>query len=107
MYGLSTSDLETLLSELNLIDGTVYYDVPAPQALLGYDIAVNDLEQLEYQTGQPIIVDIGESSITMIVVGVLEPYGSVSMISPDRAIFIPAEYMNLISGTVVVCTSRN
>jgi putative ABC transport system permease protein len=99
MYGLSTSDLETLLSELNVIEGSVYYDVPAPQVLLGYDIAVNDLEQLEYQTGQPIIVDIGESSITMIVVGVLEPYGSVSMISPDTAIFIPEEYMNLISRT--------
>ena len=100
LVGISYSDLETVLGEIRLRDGYVYYDVAAPQALIGYDVAVDDTGQIRYQAGQPILVQIGQRSpMLLIVVGVLDTYGSALMIQPDRSIFLPREYITAIIPT--------
>jgi len=97
--GISSLDLVSFIGELRLLDGSVYYDVPAPQALVGYDIAVDDAGELRYKAGQPILLQTGQSSITLTVVGVLDDYGAALMIQPGSSVFVPIEYVKTLMRT--------
>ena len=96
LVGASSMDLLNFLGEVRLLDGTVYLDVPAPQVLIGHDIAIDEIGQVRYKAGQPILVKIGKSSILMTVVGILDTYGTSPMIQPDNAIFLPIQYLKTI-----------
>ena len=93
LVGISSWDLSDFLGEVKLLDGSVYSDVPAPQALVGYNIATDDSGNLRYRVGQPILVQVGQQSITMTVVGVLDVYGSSLMIQSDDSVFVPLDFV--------------
>ena len=99
LYGISSSDFASLAGEVKLLAGNMYYDVTAPQVLVGHDLGVDELDKLVYQPGQPIRVQIGKSSTMMTVVGVLDAYGGMSMVQPDTSLFTPVEYMNALTGS--------
>lgn len=99
LYGVSSSDFASLAGEVKLLAGNMYYDVTAPQVLMGHDLGVDELDKLVYRPGQPIRVQIGKSSTMMTVVGVLDAYGGMSMVQPDTSLFIPVEYMNALTGS--------
>jgi putative ABC transport system permease protein len=96
LVGASSFDLVSFLGEARLLDGSVYLDVPAPQTLIGHDIAIDEAGQTRYKAGQPILVRIGKASIMMTVVGVLDTYGTSPMIQPDNTIFIPIDYVKTL-----------
>jgi len=112
---ISSSDLKNLLGEIRLIDGSLYLDVPAPQALIGYNIAFNEAGEARYRVGQPMFlggmsqtmyktgravsVKIGRGNI-IAVVGILDLYGTSSIrIDVDETIFIPIEYVRMFVKT--------
>ncbi|MFQ6135366.1 MAG: ABC transporter permease, partial [Nitrososphaerales archaeon] len=92
LVGISSLDLVNLLGEIRLLDGSVYLDVPAPQALIGYSVAVDEVGETRYRAGQPILVEISKRPIMMTVVGVLDTYGTFLMVQSDNSVFIPMEY---------------
>lgn len=98
VVGVSSLDLASLLGGVNLLEGSLYRDVAAPQALLGYDIAVDESGQLTFRVGQPILFQAGQRSITMTVVGILDTYGSSAIVQPDDSVYISREYMRLLEG---------
>ena len=96
LVGISSLDLASLLGEVRLLDGSVYLDVPAPQALIGYTVAIDEVGQTRYEAGQPILVQIRERPIMMTVVGVLDDYGTMLMIQPENSVFIPVDYVKTL-----------
>jgi putative ABC transport system permease protein len=96
VIGVYSTSLTNLVGELNLVEGTPYYDVPAPQALIGNSLAFDANGDTRYKSGQPLQVTIAQRSIILDVVGVLDSYGSSPIIQPDRSIFLPLHYMSLI-----------
>ena len=112
---ISSSDLKKLLGEIRLIDGNLYLDAPAPQALIGYNIAFDEAGEVRYRVGQPMLlgemsqtrykagravpVRIGRGNIVS-VVGILDLYGTSPMrIDVDNTIFIPIEYVRMFVKT--------
>jgi len=112
---ISSSDLKNLLGEIKLIDGSLFMDVPAPQALIGYNIAFDEAGEVRYRVGQPMLlgemsqkrykagravsVRIGRGNIVS-VVGILDLYGTSPMrIDVDNTIFIPIEYVRMFIKT--------
>ena len=93
LIGVSSIDLINFLGEVRLLEGNVYHDVPAPQALIGYQVAVDEVGQMRYQTGQPILLQIGQRTMMLTVVGVLDTYGTSSLIQIENSIFIPIDYV--------------
>ena len=96
LVGISSLDLASLLGEVRLLDGSVYLDAPAPQALIGYTVAIDEVGQTRYEAGQPILVQIGERPTMMTVIGVLDNYGTMLMIQPENSVFIPVEYVKTL-----------
>ncbi|MCC6017432.1 MAG: ABC transporter permease [Candidatus Verstraetearchaeota archaeon] len=110
ILGASTTDMQTVLGSINLIKGESYYDVPSPQAVIGYNIAVDDTGAYRYDVGQPILVQIGSRNIMMITVGILDSYGTSTIINPDTTIFIPIDYLRLLlrtSGYTAIIVKTN
>ncbi len=99
LVGVASSDLVSLLGEVKLLDGSMYFDAPAPQALIGYSVAKDEIGQTRYEVGQPILVQMGQRPIMMTVVGVLDTYGALLTIQPDDAIFIPIDYVKTLSSS--------
>jgi len=99
IMGVRSSELQDLLGEVNLISGTVFQDVPAPLALIGYNVAYDPSTGRELvKAGQAIVVRAGRSTLTFGVIGVLDYYGSsVLRTSPDDAILIPLEYFKRLT----------
>lgn len=105
LVGISSSELTNLLGEVKLVDGSVFYDAPAPQALIGYSVAIDQSGQARYKTGQPILIQIGQRSVVLTVVGVLDDYGSSPLIQSEDSIFIPKDYVRTLlrsSGYTIV-----
>ena len=75
LIGASARNLADLLGDIKIADGTLYYDVPAPQALIGHDIAIDSTGQTRYKAGQPILLQVGQRQLTFTVIGVLDVYG--------------------------------
>jgi len=101
LVGVSSVDLVDFLGDIKISQGSVFYDVPAPQALIGYNIAFDEAGQELYRPGQPLLVQIGQRPLMLTVVGVLDSYGApmIQAVQPDNAIFIPIEYVgNLVRG---------
>ncbi|MCR6623537.1 MAG: ABC transporter permease [archaeon YNP-LCB-024-027] len=110
ILGASTTDMQTVLGSINLIKGEAYYNVPSPQAVIGYNIAVDDTGAYRYDVGQPILVQIGSRNIMMITVGILDSYGTSTIINPDTTIFIPIDYLRLLlrtSGYTAIIVKTN
>jgi len=94
---IGTNNLETLLGEVKLIDGSIYPSSTTPLAIVGYNIAFPP-EQGGNQVlfvGQPLILtqQFGQQrrQITVQIVGILDKYGSSAFISPDDSVFIPLD----------------
>jgi len=96
LIGISSYDLAGYLGEIRLFDGTIYYDVPAPQAVIGYNIGIDEAGDLRYKAGQPILITIGKRTLSMTVVGVLDEYGTLSAIQPDNSVFMPVDYVKAL-----------
>ncbi len=98
IVGISISDLAKLLGEIRLTDGSPYMDVPAPQAIIGYEVAFDTStgEQI-YRVGQPIILRLGPRPIMLLVVGILDSYGTSAIIKPDESIFVPVNYIKMVT----------
>ncbi|MEM1611049.1 MAG: ABC transporter permease [Sulfolobales archaeon] len=97
LLGIKSTDLESLLGDIKILDGGIYPDAPVPVALVGYSIAFPP-EQGGSQSiyvGQPLLVEIGFGSfrqrIQLQVVGILAQYGSTPFVSPDSSIVIPLD----------------
>jgi len=99
ILGASTTAMQTILGSINLIKGETYNDVPSPQAIIGYNIAIDDAGTYRYDIGQPILIRVGSRNIMMITVGILDFYGTSTVINPDNTIFIPIDYIRLLLRT--------
>jgi len=99
VVGISSFDMVNLLGEVRLLDGSMYVDVPAPQALLGSSLAKDEVGEIRYRAGQPFLVQIGTRPVMMTVVGVLDTYGNLLLIQPEKSIFIPIEYLRTLLRT--------
>lgn len=97
LIGVASLDLISLLGEVKLQDGNMYYDAPAPQVLIGHSVAIDEAGQTRYKVGQPILVQLQKKPIMMTVVGVLDTYGASLTIQADNSIFVPIEYVKTLS----------
>jgi len=94
VIGVSSLHLMELLGNIKLIDGDVYPDVPAPLALVGYDIATDYGTREPIKVGQPLIIHFGKGrSLTFNVIGVLDYYGTSVITRVDDTVFIPIDYV--------------
>jgi len=94
LVGISSRDLLEILGELRLKEGQMYIDAPAPQSVIGHNIACDPVTGKRlYEAGGLILVRLGRSSIPLAIVGVLDSYGSVIGVSPDDSIFIPIDFL--------------
>jgi putative ABC transport system permease protein len=96
IIGIDEYGLEQLLGKINLLEGIVYPSVPAPMALIGYQIAFSQTTQSqEIFTGQTLYLQIQEGqtriSVNLQVTGILTEYGASAFIQPDTSIFIPIQ----------------
>jgi len=99
LVAISSFDLTNLLGDLRLTDGSMYVDVPAPQALLGSGLAKDEVGEIKYKAGQPILLQIANRPIMMTVVGVLDTYGNLLLIQPENSVFVPMEYLKTLLRT--------
>lgn len=99
IVGASSSDLNIILGGIKLIDGAIYYDIPSPQAVMGYNIAFDSAGGNRYSVGQPILIQIGSRNIMLITVGMLDSYGMSTIVNPDNTIFMPIDYVKLLLRT--------
>jgi len=99
LVGISSFDLTNLLGEVRLLDGSMYVDVPAPQALLGSSLAKDEIGEIRYKAGQPVLLEIGNRPVMMTVVGVLDTYGNLLLIQPEKSVFVPLEYLKRLLRT--------
>ncbi|MCS7096984.1 MAG: ABC transporter permease [Candidatus Methanomethylicia archaeon] len=96
VIGVSSLDLLLILGEISLMSGELYYDVPSPQAIMGYNIAVDVTGMNRFNVGQPILVQTGSRNIMLIGIGILNPYGASTIVNPDNSIFISLEYIKTL-----------
>lgn len=97
LLGIRSSDLESLLGNIKILEGSIYPDAPVPVAVVGYNIAFPPEQggsQVLY-AGQPLLVEIGfgalRQRIQLQVVGILAPYGSTPFVSPDSSVIVPLD----------------
>jgi ABC-type transport system, involved in lipoprotein release, permease component len=97
LLGIRSTDLESLLGDIKILEGSIYPDAPVPVAIVGYTIAFPP-EQGGSQSiyvGQPLLVEIGfgafRQRIQLQIVGILAQYGSTPFVSPDSSIVIPLD----------------
>jgi putative ABC transport system permease protein len=94
IYGISSDGLKEILGDLKLVDGSLYQEASIPLAVVGNQIAIsNTTNQLIVFPGQVLMVNIRGSptlstAIGIVVSGILDKYGAMSLISPDTSIFI-------------------
>jgi len=94
LVGISSRDLSEILGEIRLDEGQMYVDAPAPQSVIGHNIAYDPTTGKSlYEAGGLILVRLGHRSIPLTIVGVLDSYGSVTAVSPDDSIFIPIDFL--------------
>ncbi|MGD0330665.1 MAG: ABC transporter permease [Nitrososphaeria archaeon] len=100
VIGVDSQSIQSLLGSIKLGEGSVYTDTTAPVAVVGYSVTFPTGGSQTAYVGQPLLLTqtVGTStrSITMVVVGLLDQYGSSSFISPDTSIFIPISAMESI-----------
>ena len=99
LVAVSSVELVNFLGEVRLLDGDIYYDVPAPQALIGRDVAIDETGETRYKAGQPILVQMGSRPTMMTVAGVLDQYGASMMIQADKSVFTSIEYAKTLLRT--------
>ncbi|MEE9509737.1 MAG: ABC transporter permease, partial [Candidatus Bathyarchaeia archaeon] len=111
LMGVSSLDLGNVLGEVKLSAGALYSDVPAPQVVIGSKIAVNDLGETQFVVGQPMVIQAASTLNTMVVIGILDDYGSSLMFQPDSTILMPLAYMKTLmprSGyTLIIVIAEN
>lgn len=106
IYGISAGDLEEILGEIKIIDGTLYQDTIILLAVIGYNIAYLNSTYPVVSVGQAITVSMRGATpfigggpaqaqrsqpLTLIVTSILNRYGASFFISPDSSIFIPLQ----------------
>lgn len=96
LMGVSSVGLENVLGEVKLSAGALYFDVPAPQVVIGSKIAVDDLGETQYVVGQPLLIQAASTPKTLSVIGILDDYGSSLIFQPDITILMPLEYMKTL-----------
>ena len=94
LIGISSLDLVDMIGELRFTEGNMYVDAPAPQAVIGYNIAYDPATgKKQYEAGGVVLVRMKGSSIPLTIVGVFDTYGTAVAVSPDDSIFIPIEFL--------------
>ncbi len=96
LVGVSAIELRDLLGNVRLSDGYLYYDAPAPQAIVGSEVA-SSYGSLGLKAGQPMVIYVGKHSLLLTVTGVLDTYGtSILFIQVDDAVFVPITYLKTL-----------
>lgn len=99
LVGIRSSDLEALLGDVKIVDGSIYPDAPVPVALVGYTIAFPPDQggSQSIYVGQPLTVEIGfgqsRQRIQLQVMGIMAQYGSTAFVSPDSSLFLPLDQL--------------
>ncbi|MEM2203163.1 MAG: ABC transporter permease [Sulfolobales archaeon] len=99
LVGIRSGDLEALLGDVKIVDGSIYPDAPVPVALVGYTIAFPPDQggSQSIYVGQPVTVEIGLGRFTqriqLQVMGIVAQYGSTAFVSPDSSIFLPLDQL--------------
>lgn len=111
VIGISSVDLIDFLGEFQMRDGSIFFDAPAPQAVLGYNIAVDASGQVRYQAGQPVLGQASQRTFMLTAVGILDLYGTATVVQPDNSIFVPLDYLKQVlrssSYSLVVVKAAN
>ena len=111
VIGISSVDLIDFLGEFQMRDGNIFFDAPAPQAVLGYNIAVDASGQVRYQAGQPVLGQASQRTFMLTAVGILDLYGTATVVQPDNSIFVPLDYLKQVlrssSYSLVVVKAAN
>ncbi len=95
VYGVDNSSMSQVVGGVNLYEGTTYNDSTEPTAVVGHGIAFPTTTQLtpSVTLNEPIYLSTTsggkKTSITLVPVGILQPYGTALFVSPDTSIFIP------------------
>jgi ABC-type antimicrobial peptide transport system permease subunit len=93
IIGISPQDLQLFLGTLNFYQGSLYQDTVSPESIIGYDLAFPSTGGgvQSVIVGQPVsitpVAGKSSASITVPVVGILQPYGA-SIISVDSAVIM-------------------
>ncbi|MDE1768541.1 MAG: ABC transporter permease [Candidatus Micrarchaeota archaeon] len=90
VYGVDPQFLDQLLGTVNMYQGAVYDNTPAPSSVIGHSVAFPTTAGGSQSAfiGQPATLQVsgrGTQTYTIPVVGILQPYGS-SLISIDTSI---------------------
>ncbi len=104
VLGVTPKGLEMFLSDIKLLDGTLFPDTKAPLALVGYNIGYDHLrERQKVYAGQPIFMEVGSGGdvrlVRLTVSGVMDRYGALAFLRPDDIIFIPLRSAQDILGS--------
>lgn len=105
VIGVDVQNLESVLGSLNFNSGTTYNESEGnlPVAVLGYDIAYPSSTATAATLNEPVylIEHSGSKTKTMTVipVGILNPYGTSFFVTPDTTIFIPLQAAESFQGT--------
>ncbi len=96
LVGVSAIELRDLLGSVRLSEGYLYYDAPAPQAIVGSEVA-SSYGSLGLKAGQPMVIYVGKHSLLLTVTGVLDTYGtSILFIQVNDAVFVPITYLRTL-----------
>ena len=99
LVGVSSYNLIQLLGSLNMLAGDLFLDVPAPQAVIGYEVAYDpSTGQQVVSQGEPLVLLIQKRTVVLTVVGILDRYGtSLGPINVDGSVFVPIDYVERLA----------
>lgn len=116
IVGMSQQGLQELLGSVNLSAGTIFNDTVAPDALAGHSVAFpSSLSGAQnIQVGYPVSLKVGagrsSETITVPVVGIMDPYGS-SILSVDTSVVFSLQAAEILlhrtSYTTILVKAKN
>ncbi|MEM2211753.1 MAG: FtsX-like permease family protein [Candidatus Nezhaarchaeales archaeon] len=95
LLGIHPAQLNLLLGEVKMVEGTIYSASGYTQAVIGYNVAYPSSGGTEVKVGQPLIVEWitsrQQTRLTLQVTGILRRYGASPVVSIDDAVLTPLE----------------
>lgn len=100
--GVRATELRELLgNDLNIIEGSELPNSPIPVALVGYNVAYDQVSgRRVIDVGQTLVARVGNRVLALTVIGILGYYGPSFMgLSPDDTVYVPLEYFSRLGGS--------
>jgi len=106
IYAVKYDFLFKSIPSLNIKEGVIPSETDIVKCIVGYSIAYNDNDELEYGVGDALSIkvrifkekEIKEISSVLIISSILDKYGGAALLNPDTTVFISVETARRIFG---------